>query len=298
MSRRLVSAQQNALLALLGGALAIACAPIFVRWSQVGPGATAFWRLTLALPFLWSWFYLEKRQVTSPGRLSSFGDYRLFALAGLFFSGDLGFWHWSIKFTTVANATLLVNYAPIFVALGEWLIFGRRVSRGFVIGMGIAMLGTFFLVGASLEFSATRLFGDALGLMAAIFYAGYILTVKYLREKSSTVTIMAFSSLVSAMVLLPVSVWAGEDLLPSNVMGWMILAGLALISQVGGQGLIAYALAQLSAAFSSVALLAQPVMAAVFAWLLLDEALGIWQVCGGVLALWGIMLTRRATSSA
>lgn len=277
--------------------MAIAFAPIFVRLSQVGPSATAFWRLTLALPFLWAWFSVENQRIPSLKRPSSFGDYRLLALAGLFFAGDLGFWHWSIKYTTVANATLLVNYAPIFVALGEWLIFGRRVSRAFVMGMGIALLGTLFLVGAGLDFSSAHLAGDGLGLLAAVFYAGYILTMKQLRGRFSTATVMAFSGPASAAILLPAAFLAGEELLPLSGYGWLVLVGLALLSQVGGQGLIAYALAQLTAAFSSVALLAQPVMAAVFAWLLLGESLGAWQILGGLLALWGIALARRAGAS-
>jgi len=39
------------------------------------------------------------------------------ALAGVFFAGDLALWHWSIGVTSVANSTLLVNLAPVFVAL-------------------------------------------------------------------------------------------------------------------------------------------------------------------------------------
>jgi drug/metabolite transporter (DMT)-like permease len=86
---------------------------------------------------------------------------------------------------------------------------------------------------------------------------------------------------------------SGEDLLPAVPEGWLVLIGLALISHVGGQSLIAYALAHLPAAFSSVGLLVQPVTAAFLAWLLLSETLGLAQVIGGIVVLGGIFVARR-----
>ena len=71
--------------------------------------------------------------------------------------------------------------------------------------------------------------------------------------------------------------------------------GLAWISHCAGQGLIAYSLAHLAAAFSSVSLLFQPVMAAAFGWLLLSEPLVPLQMLGGVVVLAGILLARRGS---
>jgi drug/metabolite transporter (DMT)-like permease len=84
-------------------------------------------------------------------------------------------------------------------------------------------------------------------------------------------------------------------LLPISAAGWLVLLGLAMISHFGGQSLIAFALAKLPAAFSSVGLLVQPVAAAVFAWLILGEVLSPWQALGGALALAGIFIARRAS---
>jgi drug/metabolite transporter (DMT)-like permease len=74
-----------------------------------------------------------------------------------------------------------------------------------------------------------------------------------------------------------------------------VVLGLALVSHAAGQGLIAYALAHLPAAFSSVGLLLQPVVAALFAWLLLAEPLAALQVAGGMVVLAGIYLARRGS---
>ena len=284
-----------ALLALCGGAVAIAFAPIFVRLSHVGPSATAFWRLTLALPALWLWMMLEGQGRSSPHRSFSLANYAHLSVAGLFFAGDLAVWHWSIRFTSVANATLLANFAPIFVVSGGWLFFRQRVGVPFLIGMGTALIGTTLMVGKSFQISVQHLWGDVLGLITAMFYAGYILSVKRLRSEFSASIIMACSGVVTSAALLPVALCSGEHLIPESMQGWKPLVGLALVSQVGGQSLIAYALAHLPAAFSSLTLLLQPVMATVFAWLILNETIGPLQALGGVLVLIGIFVARRVS---
>ncbi|HEV8711785.1 MAG TPA: DMT family transporter [Candidatus Binatia bacterium] len=284
-----------ALLALCSGAVAVAFAPIFVRLSSVGPSATAFWRLTLALPALWLWMTLEGQGRNTFRRPLSPADYLRLSAAGLFFAGDLAVWHWSIRFTSVANATLLANFAPIFVALGGWLFFAQRVGLTFLLGMSTALIGTTLMVGTSLRVDVQHLWGDTLGLITALFYAGYILSVKRLRGDFSAATIMAWSGAVTSAALFPVAFFSGEHLLPSSSLGWRPLIGLAFISQVGGQGLIAYALAHLPAAFSSLTLLLEPVMATIFAWLILNETIGPWQALGGVLVLGGIFAARRVS---
>ncbi len=182
---------------------------------------------------------------------------------------------------------------PIFVTLGSWLLFDQRMSAKFILSMLVALAGTILIVGISFSLSLQRLWGDGLGLITAVFYAGYILSVKRLRSQFSTATVMAWAGLVSAIVLLPVTLAFGERLIPLDVWGWSVLLGLALVSQVGGQGLIAFALAHLPASFSSLTLLIQPVMAAVFAWLILSEAIAPLQAIGGILVLVGIFFARR-----
>jgi drug/metabolite transporter (DMT)-like permease len=281
-----------ALLALFGGAMAIAFAPIGVRLSEVGPSATAFWRLTLALPALWLWLTLEQRAAHRPQRSLTRSDHARLGLAGLLFAGDLAVWHWSIYFTSVANATLLANFAPLFVVLGGWCIFGQRVSRTFLLAMGLALTGTVLMVGTSFRVSLQHLWGDTLGLITAMFYASYILTVKRLRDEFSVATVMTWSGVICSAALLPIALLSDERILPVSAQGWLPLFGLALISQVSGQSLIAYALAHLPAAFSSVGLLLQPVMATGFAWLVFGETLRPWQAVGGVLVLAGILGAR------
>ena len=278
--------------ALLLGATCIALSPIFVRLSEAGPTASAFWRVALAVPVLWI-LYLGKAK---PGARRYSGKWPLLLAAGFAFAGDLGFWHTSIKLTSVANSTLLANLASIFVTLAAWIFLRQRPTRVFLAGLAAALLGVALLLHTSLEFSSTGLAGDALGVVTAMFYAGYILAVKGLRDRGeTTLHLMAVTTTITAIFLFPVALASGEQMLPLSAFGWWMLIGLALVSHAAGQGLIAYALASLPAAFSSVSLLVQPVMAALFAWLLLSEALAPLQMLGGVIVLAGIYLARRGS---
>jgi drug/metabolite transporter (DMT)-like permease len=279
-----------ALPALLVGATCIALSPIFVRLSDVGPTASAFWRVALAAMLLWPLAALMPR--AGAPRPS----WKLLLAAGFAFAGDLGFWHWSIQFTSVANSTLLANLASLFVTLAAWFFWRQRPSALFAAGLAAALVGVGLLVHTSLRFSPSALLGDALGLVTAIFYAGYILAVKALRDRgAATLQLMAVTTTLTALLLLPVALASGEVLLPQSAAGWLILLGLAWISHCAGQGLIAYSLAHLPAAFSSVSLLFQPVMAALFAWILLSEPLVPLQIAGGAAVLVGIYLARRGS---
>jgi drug/metabolite transporter (DMT)-like permease len=289
-------AWRTAFVVLMLGATAIACAPIFVRLSEAGPTATAFWRVCLAAPVLWLVLAARGPAAGARTRPAGPGDVARLSLAGAFFAGDLIFWHWSMQFTSVANATLLANFAPIFVTLGAWALFKERVTRTFLTGGGLALAGATLLMADSVTLGVDTLFGDGLGLVTAVFYGGYILTIGWLRARFATLTIMAWSTTATAVVVLPVaalSALSGEAFLPGTAAGWLVLLGLACVSHVGGQGMIAYALAHLPAAFSSVSLLVQPVLAAVFAWVLLAEPLGPLQALGGAIVLTGIALARR-----
>ncbi len=189
---------------------------------------------------------------------------RLFAPrpAGLFIAFDLGAWHLSLHMTSVANATLLANMAPIFVTLGAWLLFKSRVSTSFMIGLAVAVIGVVVLKGGPGELLQSQSSGDAMALLAAVFYAGYILSVGRLRSRFSTMRIMLWSSAIAAVFSLPVSYFMEGQILPATLYGWLILAGLAWVTHAAGQSMIAYALAYLPASFSSLTLLLQPVVAA------------------------------------
>jgi len=285
-------ARTLALLSLFAGAACIGTSALFVKVSEAGPVSTAFWRVFLALPFLWAWAWWDRRDVSAPET----SPRTLLFAAGFFFAGDLAVWHSSIVLTSVANATLLANLAPIFVTLAAWILWRKRPTLMFLAGLAAALAGVMLLIGGDFAHTGKALLGDVLGVVTAMFYAAYQLTVTRLRGTVSTARIMAVSSVVTAVLLLPMALLSGELFVPATATGWIKVFALALISQVAGQSLIAYAMAHLPATLSSVGLLLQPVMAGLFAWILLGETLGAIAIAGAVLVLIGIRIATLAES--
>lgn len=291
------SADGWALPALLLGAIAIGASPIFVRLSELGPFATAFWRVALALPLLFAWAHWASRtesRTGRPRRLTA-GDMGALVLAGVLFAGDLTFWHLSILNTSVANATLFANFSPVIVTIGAWFLLGERVGAGFVLGLITAMAGAVLLLGDSFALKPDHLAGDIYGLITAFFFGSYVLAVRSLRHRMSAARLMMGSGLVTAAVLLAVALIAGETLWPLTLEGWLVLAGLAWVSHAGGQGLLAFALGHLPAGLSALVILIEPVAAALLGWLILSESLSAWQALGGTVVLAGVVLAQRTT---
>lgn len=281
-----------ALAALVVGALAMGLSPVLVRFvsPEVGPFASAFWRVALALPALYGWMRWEEartprlRRAVTPSVL----------LAGLAFSGDLLFWHLAILGTTVANATFFATTAPVFVVVLAWIGLSRRPAGRTLIGLLVCLLGGATLVGQSVQVDPARLAGDRDGVITAFFFALYFLTVERARARGLGAARVTFvASCVTALVLLgAVAVIETRPVLPQS---WSAAAGLlalALVSHAGGQGLLAVALGRLPAAFSSLVIFLEAVAAAILAWILLGEALGPLQVLGGGLILAGIAVAR------
>jgi drug/metabolite transporter (DMT)-like permease len=259
-----------------------------VRLSETGPTATAFWRGALALPLLALWAAWDSRGTGRPAWRFERG----FAWAGALFAGDLLLWHWALVLTSVAAATLEANLAPVFVTLFAWLLWRQRPRAGFVGALLLAMAGVLLIVAPKLQAGGQALVGDLLGIGTAMFYAGYIMAVAQLRARVSTGVLMFHSTLVFTVLLLPIAL--AQDFAPETARGWLLLLGLALFVHVLGQGLIAYALAHLPAAFGALGLYLQPLAAAIYAWWLLGERLEPVQLAGGVVVLVAIGVARRA----
>jgi len=156
--------------ALVVGALAMGISPIFVRIADVGPFASAFWRVALALPALYAWTRLSESGARPAGR---FGVATI--LAGLAFTGDLFFWHLSIVTTSVANATFFATTAPIWVVVFGWLILGERVAGKTLAGLALCILGGAALLAQSLHLRPSGAIGDLFGLATGVFFGLYFL---------------------------------------------------------------------------------------------------------------------------
>lgn len=292
-ARSSVADRRLPLVALFAGGIAIGGSPIFVRLSEVDPMATAFWRTALSLiPFILFALVRQREALRLP---KSGADLARLALPGLFLATDLSFWHLSIEMTSVANATLLVNLSPVFVTLASWAFFGAVITRRFLVGLGIAILGVIVLKsGGANSFGGGHWLGDLFAILGALFYAGYMLTLGAARNRFSTLQVMIWNSGVAAVSILPVALLTEQAIVPHSVAGWATVTGLSMISHVGGQASIIYALAYLPTAFSSLTLLLQPVVAAILGVFLLHEPLGWNGILGGAGVLAGILIARKA----
>ncbi len=286
----------RALAALVLGGVFLGCSPIFVRLSHIGPIATAFWRLALALIPLTLLFARNSRDGQAGLVPRRFGDHLTAALPGLCLAGDLVTWHISLHMTSVANSTLLANMAPIFVTLASWLFLRQRISRVFLAGLALSIAGVIVLNGAAFSVGgSSHVRGDLVALVAAMFYAGYFVMLVPARSRFSTSVVMLWSTTAAAIGILPIALVFEPAFVPHVLAGWLILLGLGWLVHAGGQGLIAFSLAWLPATFSSLTLLIQPVVAAVLAWIILGERLSGSQLVGGSIVIAGILLAKRST---
>lgn len=271
--------------------MAMGISPIFVRLTDVGPFASAFWRVGGALPLLFAWALFEARRSGAP--LSSIWriDGAILVAGGLF-AGDLLFWHLAILKTSVANATFLATMAPVWVVLGSGLLIGEKVGRGVLAGLALCLLGATFLIGMSWRIRPEHLDGDLYGVITSFFFGCYFLAVRVARRRSSAGKITFLSTLITSVILLVVALATEPRILPDSVESAASLAGLAFISHAGGQGMLAFALGHLPAAFSALVIFLEAVAAALAGWLFLGEAVSMAQAIGGALILAGIFIAR------
>ncbi|NJR77659.1 DMT family transporter [Sphingomonas corticis] len=287
-SSRPASAPPLALAALLVANVALAFGPLFVRLSDVGPVAAAFWRLALAVPLIALLAVAATRGRTMPALPAR--TWWLLAAAGVAFAGDLGAWHVGILGTTLANATLFGNSATFIFPLYGFLVARRWPSRTQGAALALAAAGAGLLLGRSYQLDPGHLVGDLLCLLAGVLYAVYFALMADVRRATAPLPALALSSAAGLAPLLLFAWWLGERIVPGD---WTPLVALALASQVIGQGCMIYALGKLSPLVIGLALLIQPVVAAAIGWSVFGERLAAADLVGVAMVAAALVLVRR-----
>lgn len=275
--------------ALLIGNVALAFGPWFVRATDVGPVAAGFWRLALGVPFL---FAIVLVMEGNPLRHAKGLGLTLF-FAGIAFAADLASWHVGILHTTLANATLFGNSATLMFPIWGFLIARAWPTRQQGVALALAAAGAVLLLGRSYSLSPQNMVGDLLCLLAGALYTVYFILMTRARGAMTPLSALALSSAVGALPLLLFALALGEQVWPQN---WGVLVGLALASQVFGQGLLIYALGHLSPLVVGIALLSQPVIAGTIGWVVYGERLGVPDFIGAILVAIALVLVRRGSS--
>jgi drug/metabolite transporter (DMT)-like permease len=275
--------------ALALGALALGVSALLVRWAAAPGPVTAFYRMGLASLAMGP-FALARRN----GRPWPAAGVRLAALAGVALAFDLALWNTAVNVTTAANATLFANTAPLWVALGAWLLFRERLRPVFWGGLGLTLAGAAAIAGGDFLRHASLGWGDLLAVGASLFYASYYLITQRGRRWLPPLPYVWLAGIVSTGVLLVLSLVLGMPLTGYPPTTYLAFLGLALITQVTGYVSVAYALGHLPASVVSPTMVSQPVITALLAIPILGEPLTATQWIGGAAVVAGVIVVHRS----
>lgn len=277
------------------GILSLSFSAMFVRWAGAPGPITGFYRLALASLILLPLAALRARRQPAGFRRSNI----IFPiLGGIFSAFDLGIWSASLSYTTAANATIIGNTAPLWVALASMLFFGRRFSRDFWVGLALALVGASLVVGSDFLRHPRLGIGDLMALTASFFYAGFYLVTERGRARIDALPYTWLVAASASLGLFIINLALGNPFLGYSPQTWLVFLSAALVSQVIGYFSITYSLGHLPASVVSPTMIGQPIMTTLLAIPLLNEVPEPAQAAGGLIALAGIFLVNRAHSRA
>ena len=262
-----------ALPALLLGNVALAFGPWLVRLADVGAVAVGFWRVAIALPFLWLLAHATGQRPHWPKRAVIIA----IVVAAIFYVLDLAAWNAGIRMTKLGNSTLFGNSGSfVFAIYGLWLAH-RMPSARQSGALFLAFAGAALLMSGSYGQSARNFTGDLLTLVAGLLYGGYLIFMERARTVMKPLPLLLLATLFGVPMLLAISLGFGEQIWPGD---WTPLIIFALSSQVLGQGLLIYSIGTLQPLVVGLALLTQPVISAAVGWLAYGERLSPTDVVG------------------
>jgi drug/metabolite transporter (DMT)-like permease len=277
-------------ISLFTGVIIISTSPLLIRIAGAPGEVTAFYRTAIATAVWAVPFALNMKK--NPVRFTL--KKLLFPIfAGIFLAFDLALWSSGVVMSGATNPTLMANTAPLWVGLGSWLLFREQLSRFFWIGLVLAMSGAFMILGLDTRISMQTATGTFYGLAGAVFYGGFILISQKGRGVMDTSSYFFITTLAAAFLLFLICLVTGKSLMGYDSTTWMAFFALALLGHLAGWLLITYAQGYLSASIIAPSLLGQPVLCAVFSYVILDEKLTLLHILGGVIVLTGIVLIHR-----
>ena len=276
-----------ALPAVAVGVLAVSAAAILIRLAEAPAIAVAFWRCALGAALLLP-PALMRRERFPRGR-----DLYVGVASGVALGAHFGFWISSLDHTSVAASVVLVSTQPVFVGILAYLLFGERTSPLSFAGILAALAGTAVIAGDDSVGSAALL-GNALALVGAVTIAIYVLIGR--SSRTGGIGVLPYSVVVysaAALALLPVALLFEVRLWGYSGETWLWLWAITLGPQIMGHTVFNWALRYIEASVVSGTVLAEPVVSALLAWLILFERPGVATVLGGGVVLFGLFLLLR-----
>ncbi|MCZ2202876.1 DMT family transporter [Cylindrospermopsis raciborskii] len=287
---------------LLLGVFILSFAAIFTRIAEneLSPSATVFNRYYIATVVLVPWQIIQLRinNSSEPNQVIKLQDWAIFVLSSILGTSAIFLWASSLTQTSVANSNLLHNVTPIFAVLGGWLFLGQSFDYKFLLGMLLAIIGIFIISFGDFHSEVNSLYGDSLALLSAVFYALNYLVREKLRSKFSASTILLWTCLLSGCFTFLITLTTETQLFPNSWQTWLAVICLAVLCQIIGQGLLIHNLKQFSSAFVTLLMLTEPLLTALFAFIIFAEKLSPLNWVAFIVVLIGIYIAKLSISSA
>jgi drug/metabolite transporter (DMT)-like permease len=247
------------LLALLTAAM-WATLPVALKVALVAvdPWTLTWFRFLFAALGLGAWLAWR-------GKLRPFAALRarhwwLLLVAAAMLIGNYVLYLFGLHHTTPANAQLLIQLAPLLMAVGGILVFGERFRGGQWLGLGVLLTGLCLFFRdqlGQLAASPDYVFGSLLVVLAAVVWAIYALVQKQLLMQLGSALILWFIYLVATLALWPVA--SPARLLDLQPVQWLALLYCA-INTLAAYGAFAEALAHWEASRVSLVLAVTPLL--------------------------------------
>jgi drug/metabolite transporter (DMT)-like permease len=266
-----------AILAISVATVVWGMAGLFVKSASV----SALWFSTYRL---WTGVAIYAVVLAVTRRRLRLATVRACAIGGVLFAADQAFAYSAFKLTTVANANIIIALAPIVIAFAASRLFGERFGRREVLLAGISFAGVGLVALGASSSPAWSLTGDLLALCSMGCWAAYWLYSKRVRQQVSTLEYMSSVMLVGALVMTPVPFLVDRSLVLPSTQDWIWIVTAALFTGALAHTLVAWAHGHVEAWLGSLITQCMPVVAAIAAWIALDEPLTPLMALGGVIA--------------
>ncbi len=277
----------NPYLVIAFGVFSVSTSAVLVKLAEAPAGVIAFYRLffsvLLMLPVVLT------RNLKDIGGFS-LKDLFLSAVSGIFLAFHFILWFESLNYTSVASSTVLVTLQPLFSFAGTYLLYKERITFRTIVSGMVAIFGSILISWGDFNISREALFGDVLALIACALITGYLLFGQSVRKRVSlfpyTFVVYSISS-----VTLWIYVWVnGQSFYPYRPQDWIYFLLLAVFPTLLGHTLFNWSLKWVSTNVISMAILFEPVGAALLAFFILGETLKWTQIIGGLIVLSGLFL--------
>lgn len=269
------------------GVVSVSLSAIFVKLASADAGVIAFYRMFFSILIMSPWFIMKYRHEI---RVLSKRDWLFSSIAGVFLAFHFILWFESLNYTSVASSTVLVTMQPLFAFIGTYLFFKEKITIKTIVAGSIAILGSVLISWGDFQISGSALYGDILALIACALVTGYLLFGQDVRQRLSLVTYTMVVYSVSTITLFFYIIIKGESFGPYPAIDWMWFLLLAIIPNLLGHNLFNWALKWVSTNVISIAILFEPVGAALLAIFIFNEYLTATQIAGGIVVIFGIML--------